>query len=83
MTTQARCLWCYPARRLEGRKTLSWTPQAITDSGQWAGNRLRFATKEEAETYLAELFLVRNTRVIESSDPVNYRWERAARLSRT
>jgi hypothetical protein len=53
--------------------TLSWAPEAITDSRQWAGNRLRFATKEEAETYLAELSLVRNTRVVESSDPVNYR----------
>ena len=29
-------------------------------------------TKEEAET---ELSLVRNPRVVESSDPVNYRWE--------
>ena len=54
---------------------MSWTPQAITDSGQWAGNGLRFATKEEAEKYVAELSLVPNTRVIESSDPVNYRWE--------
>jgi hypothetical protein len=54
---------------------LSWAPQAITESGQWAGNRLRFATKEEAETYVAELSLVRHTRVVESSDPVNYCWE--------
>jgi hypothetical protein len=54
---------------------MSWAPEAITDSGQWAGNRLRFATKEEAETYLAELGSVRSTRVVESSDPVNYRWE--------
>jgi len=54
---------------------LSWAPQAITDSGHWVGNRLRVATKEEAEKYVAELSLVRNTRVIESSDPVNYRWE--------
>ena len=58
-----------------GKKTLSWAPQATTDSGQWVGNALRFATKEEAEKYVAELSLVRNTRVIESSDPVNYRWE--------
>ncbi len=58
-----------------GKKTLSWAPQATTDSGQWVGNALRFATKEEAETYLAELALVRSTRVVESSDPVNYRWE--------
>jgi len=61
--------------RNEGEKTLSWAPQAITDSGQWVGNGLRFATKEEAETYVAELSLVRNTRVVESSDPINYRWD--------
>jgi len=59
----------------QGEKALSWAPQAITDSGQWAGNGLRFATKEEAETYVAELSLVRKTRVVELSDPVNYRWE--------
>jgi hypothetical protein len=46
-----------------------------SESGQWVGNGLRFATKEEAETYLAELDSGRNTRVVESSDPVNYRWE--------
>jgi hypothetical protein len=38
-------------------------------------NALRFATKEEAETHVAEFSLVRRTRVVESSDPVNYRWE--------
>jgi hypothetical protein len=54
---------------------MSWVREAIADSGQWAGNCLRFATKEEAQTYLAELGLVRSTRVVESSDPVNYRWE--------
>jgi hypothetical protein len=53
----------------------------ITDSGQWAGNGLRFATKEEAEAYVAEFSLVRNTRAVESSDPVNYRWENG-RLAR-
>jgi hypothetical protein len=64
-----------PARRLEGEHKLSWAPEAITDSGQWAGNRLRFDTKEEAETYLAAFSSVRNTRVVESYDPVNYRWD--------
>ncbi len=54
---------------------MSWVPQAITDSGQWVGNRLRFATKEEAETCLAELYPGRTSRAVESSDPVNYRWE--------
>jgi hypothetical protein len=59
----------------EGETTLSWAPQVITDSGQWAGNHLRFATKQEAETFLAEFSLLRSKRVIETSDPVNYRWE--------
>jgi hypothetical protein len=54
---------------------MSWAPQATTESGQWVGNGLRFATREEAEAYVAGLSLGRNTRVVESSDPVNYRWE--------
>jgi hypothetical protein len=54
---------------------MSWAPQATTDSDRWVGNGLRFATREEAEAYVAGLSLVRNTRVVESSDPVNYRWE--------
>jgi hypothetical protein len=41
----------------------------------WVGNGLRFATREEAEAYAAGLSSGRNTRVVESSDPVNYRWE--------
>src|SRR6266536_4084538 len=44
----------------EGERTLSWAPQVITDSGQWTGNHLRFATKEEAEMFLAEFRLLRN-----------------------
>jgi hypothetical protein len=65
----------------EGEKRLSWVPQAITDSGQWVGNGLRFATKEEAETCLAELYPGRTSRVVESSDPVNYRWENGRLVS--
>jgi hypothetical protein len=60
---------------LEGKQRLSWAPEVMTDSGNWAGNGLRFATKEEAEMYVAPLSLARNTRVIESFEPVNYRWE--------
>jgi hypothetical protein len=45
----------------------------------WAGNALRFATREEAEKNVRNLemrwLLVTNTRVIESDDPVNYRWD--------
>lgn len=58
---------------------MSWAPEVIADSsGKWAGNALRFATKEEAEANVANLkwnwMEVRETRVVESTDPVNYRW---------
>lgn len=61
------------------QKTVSYAPQVIADnSGQWCGNSLRFATREEAESNVQDLFmrwtLVRETRVIETSDPVNYRY---------
>jgi hypothetical protein len=54
-------------------------PEVIADnSGKWCGNGLRFATREEAEANVANLamrwFLVRDTRVVESPDPVNYAW---------
>jgi hypothetical protein len=56
---------------------MSFKPEVIADaSGKWAGNALRFATREEAETYVADLarrwVLVTDTRVIESDEPVNY-----------
>jgi hypothetical protein len=59
---------------------VSFKPEVIADSsGKWAGNSLRFATREEAEANVRALasrwFLVRETRVVESDDPVNYRWE--------
>jgi hypothetical protein len=47
----------------------------MTDSGNWAANGLRFATKEEAEMYVGPFSFARNTRVIESLEPVNYRWQ--------
>jgi len=58
---------------------LSWAPEVIADgSGKWCGNALRFATKEEATQNVLNLswrwLLVRDTRVVESLDPVNYRW---------
>jgi hypothetical protein len=58
---------------------MSWAPQVIADSsGKWTGNGLRFATKEEAEANVRDLaarwFLVRETRVVGSIDPVNYRY---------
>ncbi len=54
---------------------MSWAPEVMTDSGNWAGNGLRFATKEEAEMYATQFSSARNTRVIESFEPVNYRWD--------
>jgi hypothetical protein len=60
---------------LGGKQRLSWAPQAMTVSGNWASNGLRFATKEEAEMYVALLSLARNTRVVESFEPLNYRWD--------
>ena len=58
---------------------MSWKPEVIADnSGKWCGNALRFATKEEAEANVKNLMwkwlAVRDTRVVESDDPVNYRW---------
>ena len=59
--------------------TKSYAPEVIADgSGKWCGNALRFATREEAELNVNELayrwFAVTKTRVVESDDPVNYRW---------
>jgi len=58
---------------------MSWKPEVIADStGQWVGNALRFATKEEAEANVRNLsmrwMMVRDTRVVESDEPVNYKW---------
>ena len=60
---------------------MSFRPEVIADSsGQWCGNTLRFATREEAETNVQDLmmrwFAVRETRVVASDDSVNYRYVR-------
>lgn len=59
---------------------MSWRPEVIADSsGKWCPNGLRFATREEAEANVANLaarwWPVRETRVVECDDPVNYRWD--------
>jgi len=56
---------------------MSWKSEVIADnSGKFAGNALRFASKEEAERYVRDLSMrwlaVRDTRVVESDEPVNY-----------
>lgn len=58
----------------------SFAAEVIADAGgQWAGNALRFASRQEAESWVADLalrwILVRGTRVVESNDPVNYKWD--------
>ena len=58
---------------------MSFKPEVIADaSGKWSGNALRFATREEAEANVRDLmmrwFAVRETRIVVSDDPVNYRY---------
>lgn len=58
---------------------MSFKPEVQTDNtGKWYDNALRFATREEAEAQVRDLsyrwLAVRETRVVESDDPVNYRW---------
>jgi len=58
---------------------VSFKPEVIADSsGKWAGNALRFATRQEAEANVQDLmmrwFAVHETRVVQSDDPVNYRY---------
>lgn len=61
---------------------MSWKCEVLADSsGVWCSNGLAFATKEEAETYGIDLALrwsaVRDSRAVESDEPVNYRMEGA------
>ena len=58
---------------------MSYKAEVIADSsGEFYGNALRFATREEAQAYVADLYsrwtAVRETRVVESSDTVNHRY---------
>ena len=58
---------------------MSFKPEVTADpSGKWCGNALRFATREEAAANVRDLmmrwFAVRETRVVVSDDPVNYRY---------
>ena len=58
---------------------MSWKPEVQTDdTGQWYGNGLAFETRQEAEANAHNLMMrwtaVRETRAVESAEPVNYRW---------
>jgi hypothetical protein len=57
----------------------SWKAEVIADrSGRWISDSLRFATQQEAWSYVQDLtyrwHAVRYERVVESNDPVNHRW---------
>lgn len=59
--------------------TKSYAPQVIADNSEkFVGNALRFATKEEALAQVRDLSMrwtaVIKTRVVETDDPVNYRY---------
>jgi hypothetical protein len=58
---------------------MSFKPEVQTDNtGNWYGNALRFGTREEAEAQVRDRmmrwFAVKETRVVECDDPVNYRY---------
>lgn len=58
---------------------MSYAPEVQTDNtGKWYGNAVRFATEAEAQAWALDRMMrwiaVRDTRVVESEDPVNYRW---------
>jgi hypothetical protein len=57
---------------------MCYKPEVVADrSGQWTGNAC--ATEQEAKSYVDDLAmrwtLVRDTRVVQSHDPVNCKWE--------
>ena len=59
---------------------MSYRAEVIADnSGQWVSNGLRFATAAEAAAYVHDLAwrwtAVRETRVSESDETVNYRYD--------
>jgi hypothetical protein len=56
---------------------MSYKPEVqVVGESTWDGNSLRFATFQEADTYAADLAMrwtaVKDIRVTESTDPVNY-----------
>ena len=58
---------------------MSFKPEVQTDdTGKWYRNALCFATRAEAQAQARDLmlrwFAVRETRIVESDDPVNYRY---------
>ena len=66
---------------------MSYKAEVVTDaSGTFTGNAVAFETPEEAQGYVNDLACrwtaVRETRIVESDEPVNYRWDREKGLVR-
>lgn len=57
---------------------MNWKPEVCV-SGKWCGNNLVFSTKQEAEGWgidrLMKWWVPTDSRAVETSDPVNYKWE--------
>lgn len=65
---------------------MSYKPEVIVDnSGEWTGNGLAFETEAEAMEWVTDLSyrwtLVRDVRVVESTEPVNHRMENGRAVS--
>lgn len=63
----------------EKRGNMSYAVEVHSpDDDSWAGNALRFETKEEADSYgfdlLSRWFTPDDYRIVESEDPVNSAW---------
>ena len=54
---------------------MSWKPEVLVD-GKWGANGLAFRTREEAETWAADLlmrwFVPTDSRAVESEEQPNY-----------
>jgi len=63
---------------------MAWQTQIAIRSNKWRFNRIRFATKGEAERYGANLQerdkAVRDYRVIETDEPINFEFTEAGAL---
>ena len=58
---------------------MSYKAEVVADSsGKWSGNDIRLPTEDQAEAYAVDLAcrwtLVTDRRVVESDDPVNYKF---------
>jgi hypothetical protein len=57
---------------------MTWASEILSE-GEWVGNGVVLATKEEAEDYgiemLSRCILFKDAKVVPSEKPANYKWE--------